>query len=156
MDSTENIKLFNSSPDDVVMPHISEEATEESKALISDDIDDAILGDNVKTLIIPEDTEIAKFNYVFDFTNIGTITVMQKQSIKSLISEYGDVQLYLYNDKKGLMAFGMGDKYILEKLVPIIKKHVFDDSIKVYKDFQPGKQLEEVNSRDITKMRLNL
>ena len=50
----------------------------------------------------------------------------------------------------------MGDKYSLERLVPIVKEYVFNNEIKVYKNFQVGKPVEEVDGKDITKMRLKL
>lgn len=156
MDNGNSIKLFDVDKNDVVLPTIEKDATQQSAELISEEIDGAILGDKVKTLIIPEDTDIALYNYVFDFTNLQSINVVQKSSLKALISLHGDIQLYLYNDKNGLTAFGMGDKYSLERTVPLIKKFVFNDEIKIYKNFRVGKQLEEVVSKDITKMRLNL
>lgn len=156
MDNDSGIKLFDVDKNDVVLPTIEKDATQESTELISEEIDGAILGDKVKTLIIPEDTDIAPYNYVFDFTNLQSINVVQKSSLKALISLYGDIQLYLYNDKNGLTAFGMGDKYSLERTIPLIKRFVFNDEIKIYKNFRVGEKLEEVVSKDITKMRLNL
>lgn len=156
MDNNSNIKLFNTNENEVVMPHISNEVSQETANLMSDSLENAILGDKVKTLIIPEDTEIAPYNYIFDFTNLQSINVIQKSSLKSLISKYGDVQLYIYNKTKGLTAFGMGDKYALERLVPLLREYVFNNEIKVYKDFRVGERVKEVGNRDITKMRLNL
>lgn len=156
MDNNSNIKLFNTNENEVAMPHISNEVSQETANLMSDSLENAILGDKVKTLIIPEDTEIAPYNYIFDFTNLQSINVIQKSSLKSLISKYGDVQLYIYNKTKGLTAFGMGDKYALERLVPLLREYVFNNEIKVYKDFRVGERVKEVGNRDITKMRLNL
>ena len=156
MDNESTLKLFNTDPDAIVMPHISSEVSEDSSKLISESINDAILGDQVKTLIIPEDTEIAPYNYIFDFSDLSSINVIQKSSLKSLISRYGDIQLYIYNKTKGLTAFGMGDKYSLERLVPLLREFVFNNEIKVYKNFRVGETPEEVDHKDITKMRLNL
>lgn len=156
MDNESTLKLFNTDPDAIAMPHISSEVSEDSSKLISESINDAILGDQVKTLIIPEDTEIAPYNYIFDFSDLSSINVIQKSSLKSLISRYGDIQLYIYNKTKGLTAFGMGDKYSLERLVPLIREFVFNNEIKVYKNFRVGETPEEVDHKDITKMRLNL
>lgn len=156
MDNESNIKLFNTDQNAVAMPHISTEVDEDTTSLMSDTLEGAILGDKVKTLIIPEDTEIAPYNYIFDFSNLQSINVIQKSSLKSLISRYGDVQLYIYNKTKGLTAFGMGDKYSLERLVPLLREYVFNNEIKVYKNFRVGERPEEVDHKDITKMRLNL
>jgi hypothetical protein len=156
MDNEENIKLFSVDENDIALPSIDNNVAESESKLISESIDGAILGEKIKTLILKEDTEIAPYNYIFDFTTLESINVMQKQSLKSLVSKYGDVQLYLYNKKNGLIAFGMGDKYSLERLVPLIRLHVFNNEIKVYKNFKVGEPVQEVNSKDITKMRLNL
>lgn len=156
MDNTEGIKLFNTDGTNVSMPKINNDDITKESELVSESIDGAILGDKVKTLIVPEDTEIAPFNYIFDFTDLQSITVIQKSSLKSLISLYGDVQLYIYNKQKGLTAFGMGDRYSLERIVPIIREYVFNNEIKVYKNFRIGEKPEEVDRKDITKMRLNL
>lgn len=156
MDNESNIKLFNTDQNAIVMPHISTEVSEDKANLMSDTLDGAILGDKVKTLIIPEDTEIAPYNYIFDFSDLQSINVIQKSSLKSLISRYGDVQLYIYNKTRGLTAFGMGDKYSLERLVPLLREYVFNNEIKVYKNFMVGERPEEVEHKDITKMRLNL
>ena len=156
MDNESTLKLFNTDPDAIAMPHISSEVSEDSSKLISESINDAILGDQVKTLIIPEDTEIAPYNYIFDFSDLSSINVIQKSSLKSLISRYGDIQLYIYNKTKGLTAFGMGDKYSLERLVHLLREFVFNNEIKVYKNFRVGETPEEVDHKDITKMRLNL
>ena len=56
MDNESNIKLFNTDQNAVVMPHISAEVDEGTASLMSDTLEGAILGDKVKTLIIPEDT----------------------------------------------------------------------------------------------------
>ena len=50
----------------------------------------------------------------------------------------------------------MGEQYSLERMIPLIKQFVFENKIKVYKNFEKDKPLIEVVSRDITKMRLNL
>lgn len=155
MDSTGNIKLFNTDQDKVVLPTISDNSEEESN-LISDSIDNAILGEKVKTLIIPEDADIYPVNYVIDINNVKTLNRIQMQSVNSLKSIYGDVPLYLYNDSRGLVLFGMGDKYSLERMLPIVKTYVFEDEIKVYKNLTIDGKFTEVNGKDITKMRLNL
>lgn len=156
MDS-ESIQLFDSNNDEVIMPSIMTEKVQEEQAkLMSDSIDNAILGPNVKTLILPEDSQIAEYNYIFDFTKAEKISSIQKEALKALISSNGDTQLYLYKQQSGLLSIGFGDRYSLERVVPIIKQYVFDNEIPVYKNFKVGKPVTEVVSRDITKMRLKL
>ena len=151
-----NIKLFNTDENSVAMPSIQENSIEVQSELISESIDKAILGQQVKTLILPEDIEIYPQNYIFDFTDLESINTIQREALKSVVSMHGDVELYLYKKSSGLMAFGKGEKYSLERMVPIVKQYVFENKIKIYKNFEPGKPVKEVVSRDITKMRLNL
>lgn len=148
------LNLFSDDGNTVVLP--SESNLDTTEDLISKDIGDAILGDIVKTIIIPEGTEIADNNYIFDFTELSLINSIQRETLKSLISLEGDVVLYLYKKESGLISFGMGEKFKLEQMVPLVKHHVFDNKIRVYKNFKIGEALDEVTTRDITKMRLHL
>lgn len=151
-----NIELFEDDGSTIKMPSISPTLTDEQSQLISDDISHAIDGDEVKTLILPEDNDIAEKNFIFDFSDIETISQSQTEAIKALLSIDGDIQLYLYRKQTGLTYFGSGNKYTLERIIPLIRTHVFEDGIRVYKDFKRGNKVEEVTSRDITKMRLHL
>lgn len=156
MDENSNIKLFNADQNKIEMPSINQDLSDEQAKLISDDIQKAISGEQVKIIIVQEDIEISPLNYIFDFTDLSAINVIQKEALKALISKTGDIQLYLYKKQSGLIAFGMGNKYDLERMVPLIKHNVFNDEIKIYKNFKIGSTPEEVVSKDITKMRLNL
>lgn len=150
----DNLKLFGTSGDDIVMPSV--DASESvSDSLRSDSIASAITGERVKTLIIPENTSIDEVNYVFDFSETETVSVFQKEALKALASTNGDTSLYLYK-KSGLVKFGKGISYNLERIIPLVRAHVFSNEIKVYKNFMPGEPVNEVENRDITKLRLNL
>jgi hypothetical protein len=154
MDST-NLQLFKHSATDVAMPTIDVDKEAEQKKLISGDISGAILGDEVKKLILPESSVISEENFIFDFSASQTITVFQKEALKSLISSDGTISLYLYK-KNGLVEFGKGEKYSLERMIPLVRHFIFNDEISIYKNYQPGQVAKSVVSRDITKMRLNL
>ena len=156
MDNKDNIKLFNTDENAIQMPSIGTDMSDEQSSLISESIDGAILGEHVKTLILPEDLEIYPLNYIFDFTDLQSINSIQREALKSLVSMQGDVQLYLYRKSSGLTAFGMGEKYSLERMVPLIRQYIFENKIIIYKNFELGKPVSEVSSRDITKMRLHL
>lgn len=156
MDRSNETQLFNTNANDISMPSIKNELSDDDKVLISDSIDSAILNKQVKTLILPEQTDISKLNYILDFTDLKRINRMQREAIQSLLSKDGDVHIYLYTRQKGLFSVGFGSKYTLERLVPILKKFVFDDELPIYKNFEVGKELIEVESKDITQMRLNL
>lgn len=149
----DDIKLFKNEGDVVALPSQDLKVDE---TLMKDDLDNKIMGQVVKVLDIPEDTEIEDENYIFDFGEVGIINVMQKKALTALISKDGDIRLYLYNKKNGLFAFGYGEKYKLEKIIPILRRNVLDDEVKVYKNYKIGERPVEVKDRDITKMRLNL
>ncbi|MBO5386785.1 MAG: hypothetical protein J6A59_01395 [Lachnospiraceae bacterium] len=156
MDNNINIKLFNTDENNIAMPSVGNDDIKEQSSLMSESIDKAILGSQVKTLILPEDLDIYPTNYIFDFTDLQSINAIQKEALKSIVSLNGNVQLYIYKKSSGLMGFGMGEQYSLERMIPLIKQFVFENKIKVYKNFEKDKPLIEVVSRDITKMRLNL
>ena len=151
-----NISLFKDDGTNVAMPSINTELDEKDNDLISDSIDGAILGDQVKTLLLPETTEIAELNYILDFSKAPPISKIQLLSMYSLLSKGGEVQIYVYNKEKALIALGYGDKYKLERLMPLIKTHVFEDKITIYKNFHIGEKPQVIKSKDVTKMKLNL
>lgn len=151
-----NINLFKDDGTKTLMPSISNELPSDDNSLISESIDRAILNEEVKTLLLPEHSEIAIKNYIIDFTNLPVVTRVQRTALHSILSKDGDVQVYFYTDKNGLYSLGYGDKYKLERLLPILKRYVFEDAINIYKDFKIGEPVQVVNSKDITKMRLNL
>lgn len=156
MDNISDIKLFKEDRNEVAMPSINIEMTSEQKELISDDVSKAISGEQVKIVILKEVNEIAEDNYIFDFTELASINVIQKEALKSLVSNNGNVQLYLYKKGSGLTSFGVGERYNLEMMVPLVRNYVFNSDIKIYKNYRVGEPAKEVISKDITKMRLHL
>lgn len=156
MDNISDIKLFKEDKNEVAMPSINIEMTSEQKELISDDVSKAISGEQVKIVILKEVNEIAEDNYIFDFTELASINVIQKEALKSLVSNNGNVQLYLYKKGSGLTSFGVGERYNLEMMVPLVRNYVFNSDIKIYKNYRVGEPAKEVISKDITKMRLHL
>ena len=156
MDNTSDIKLFKEDKNEVAMPSIDTEMTSEQAELISESIDKAIGGEQVKVVILKEVDEIAEDNYIFDFTELASINVIQKEALKSLVTNNGNVQLYLYKKGSGLTSFGSGDRYNLEMMIPLVRNYVFNSEIKIYKNYKVGEPAKEVISKDITKMRLHL
>jgi hypothetical protein len=65
------------------------------------------------------------------------------------------VALYLYR-KSGIVKFCMGEKYSLERMIPLLRHFIFGDEIEVYKNYHIGEVPVPVTNRDITQMRLNL
>ena len=151
-----SIRLFNNDGNEVAMPSIDKELNSEDTKLISESIDKALLNDEVKTLLLPEHQDIALKNYIIDFTNHPVVSRVQRTALHSIISKDGDIQIYFYTQKKGLYSLGFGDKYKLERILPILKQYIFEDKIAIYKDFRIGEEVHEVKSKDITKIRINL
>lgn len=151
-----NIKLFNDDSNNVMLPTIQGQQTEEQSALVSEDITKDINDDTVKTLRVKEELDIEPENFVLDLTNLEQITASQKQVMVSLISSKGTVAIYMYKPKQGLVKLGNGEKYSLERTLPLIRYYVFNNELKIYKNFEKGKPVVEVDTKDITKLRLNL
>ena len=157
MDSS-NFSLFKDNSNVVAMPTVTEETAQEQSKLASQDISGMLKEHTVKTLLLPEDTVIAKDNYIFDFSADPSVDIFQKAAIKSLLArhqEQGDISLYLYN-KKGLVYIGKGDSQIVDGVIPIMVNFILNEDVKVYKNFSRGNAPEEVKALDITTMRLNL
>ena len=157
MDNAGGIKLFKNDNGSVALPSVSTDDLDKQQALKSQKITEVLAKEMVKTLLLPEDKTIADENYIFDFSEVESISVFKKEALKSLISksDTADISLYLYR-KNGLVQFGKGDRYYLERIIPIMLNNIFGDEIKVYKNFKQGEPLVEVKERDITKLRLNL
>ena len=152
------MKLFNSSNDNVVLPSVNEKVVQQQEQLMSADIQGAISGDTVKKLLLPESSKIDPCNFSFDFSEMQSVTVFQREALKSLGSKKEskqNVSLYLYR-KDGLVKFGMGEKYSLEREIPLLRHFIFGDEIRVYKNYVEGEPIVEVTGRDVTQMRLNL
>lgn len=155
MDS-QNLQLFSHDQNKVVLPSVKVEDTEKSGiSLMSEGVLEDISGETVKTLRIKEEFEIDPNNFILDLSDVGQVTAAQKDVIKSLIAKDGDTAIYLYK-KQGLIKLGVGNKYSLERVLPILKVHVFDNAIRIYKNFSRGCAVNEIDTKDITKLRLGL
>lgn len=153
-----SINIFGSNSDTTaIMPTIQTEVSNEQSELISDEnqVYDNIMHDTVVRISLPKEATIAEKNFIFDFSDMESISVFQKEALKSLVSTEGNVSLYLYK-KNNITKFGEGEQFTLERMVPLLRHYVFCDDIKIYKDYAEGKPLEEIEARDITKLRLNL
>ena len=150
-----DINLFKNDNGEVALPSIEIQQSDEQAKLMSDNIASELSKPTIKTIRIKEDIEIDPLNFVIDLSCVDTVTVLQKDVLKSLISSSGDASIYLYK-KQGLIKIGVGKRFELERLFPIIKNAVFNDEIKVYKNLNKGGEIEEINTKDITNYRLNL
>ena len=92
----DTLNLFNSDLNDVVLPTVSAEDEQNNKELYSKDISDVILAPKVDVIVVPKDTNINENNFIFDFSEMLNISIMQKEVLKSLVSEQGNTEIYLY------------------------------------------------------------
>jgi hypothetical protein len=152
----DNLKIFNSDGNDVVLPSIDAGEKADSK-LISESIDTAILGDKVKKLIVPEDLDIEEVNIVLDISSIKeSMSVFTTEVIKSLlVARNGDTAIYMYNIS-GMVKIGYGRRHELERTLPVIKEFALTDGLRIYKDYKRGKEIVEVRDIDVSMLRLNL
>lgn len=164
----EKINLFDTPADTPLMPSAEQKladgsfTTEDIKQglksgadLISEGLDRAILGDTVKSMMIPEDVEIAVPNYVIDFTKLDELFEFQMEAIDALLHPDGDITLYAYT-RAGLAKLGRGLSSTLDRILPIAIGNLFESNCVIYKDFVPGEELKIVSEKDITTMRLSI
>ena len=96
-------------------------------------------------------------NYLIDLSRLKSWSYMQRQSLKSLISKNGDTSIYLLSgavDKPVLL--GKGKREILDFILPGIKQGVFDNQIRIYKDFDDESEKKEIDNLDVTDFKLDL
>lgn len=149
----DNLNLFNNLSTNPVVP--GELKIDDCSGLMSQDISQALLGEVVKTLIVPETMEIELPNYVIDFTNIDDLNVFQKESIKSLLSEKGTVAIYIHK-KENMAKVGYGSKEKLDYMISTFRTHVLGEDAKVYENVEKGKELIEVKMKDVTRLMMNI
>ena len=159
------IEIFSTKAADIQMPSainpLDEGLTEEEikeqikkKSIISDGIEKAILGETVKSVMLPEETSLIQPNFIIDVSKIQ-LYKHQEFAIGYLLHPDGDTALYL-NGVHGMGKLGYGDGETLERVIPLMVEHVFHGEIKAYKNFEPGKPLVEVSNKDISAMRLSI
>ena len=150
-----SVKLFDAPENEFVMPGSNTEDLAKQKELTKSEIDNAIYGREVKVVVLPEETTIEYPNYVIDLTELSEISVFQKSALQNLLSKNGDTAIYFYLGKK-FTRVGYGMSHKLENLLALTKRHIFGDEIKIYRNLEKNKPVDEVVSRDVTKLRLNL
>jgi hypothetical protein len=161
-DFMEDIKLdlFACKSDELIIP--SEADAEKTKAdthlgdgLISEGLERAIRGGTVKTLMIPEDFEVALPNYVIDLTKVEELYEFQMDALDALLHPDGDTTIYAYT-LTGMVKLGRGLSDILDRILAISLTNLFHSTCTLYKDFVPGEKLHKVSEKDIRTMRLSI
>lgn len=151
----ENVTLFKNNSEEVILPSNNITDTD-SVSDANIDISKAIYSDKgVKKVIIPEENSLSLPNYVLDFSDYNEINLFQKESLIDITSKSGDITLYLYN-KKSLVKFGVTDNANIGNVLILMKQHIFEDAIHIFKDVVPGKELNELYTRTVSSIRLDL
>lgn len=162
------IDLFGCKASELVLPN-SKETTENkgntkddtvsdipNNELISEGLERAIRGETVKSLMIPEDMEVALPNYVIDISQVETLREVQMEALDTLLHPNGDTAIYAYTTG-GLIRLGFGVASILDRILSISIKNLFAGTkCFIYKDFVPGEPLTIISEKDITTMRLSI
>lgn len=175
MGDNAGIQLFADDSQDFQMPSLANEINsgeltdEEIEAklmgdnqhLVTQGVEKAILGDTVKSLLIPEDTEIYLPNFVLDFSEATQLRQHQVEALDSLITVSGDTAVYIYINS-GMQKLGMTNGSDIESILPVAIMSIFGDKehkncvCKLYKDVERGKPIRELKEADITTIRLKL
>lgn len=153
-DSTRH--LIDASATETIMPNMKNLDIEGQKKLQAYETTEAVYAHNkIETLVIPKEQYIEEQNYVIDLSDVGEVTIFQKTALQNLLSKHGDVAIYFYMNEK-FMRVGMGDRVRLNYLIPLAKQHIFNNKIRIYRDYQVDKPVNEVTGLNIDDVRLNL
>lgn len=147
----------------VILPGSSENIgnKESIKRFMTEVIGNTLVERKVVTLNIPEDSEVDDRNFVLDFGKVSSMSIFQKDALKSIvgvdanISENAKTTVYMYKNKK-LIKLGKGDSNTLERIIPIVREHIFGGDIEVYRDYRIGCKAVRYDYADIGRMRMNL
>lgn len=153
-----SVNLFSDDGKHIEIPNIADEKLQAQQALMSENISTVISAETISPLNIKEGTQIDSENYVFDYSKVQNINIFEKNVLKSLLNkEQGNVSIYLYNKSGKLSYIGKGERYQLARILPLFKGNVFSSELNILKDYTIGDpNIQLVNSKDITKLRLKL
>lgn len=153
-----SVNLFSDDGKHIELPNIADEKLQAQQALMSESISTIISAETISPLNIKEGTQIDPENYVFDYSKVQNINIFEKNVLKSLLNkERGNVSIYLYNKSGKLSYIGKGERYQLARILPLFKSNVFSMELNILKDYVIGDpNIQLVNSKDITKLRLKL
>ena len=162
------INIFDSPADEITLPgetlrindvEISEEDIKKklrlATELISDGVEKAISGDMVKSVLLPEDLDIMQPNYVIDLTHVGDIESIQAMALDAILDEDGDMAVYLYKTGS-IQKVGVAHSWLLNRVIVSAMKNVFGDKCLIYRNYSPDKEVEIIDSKDLTHLRLSI
>lgn len=167
MDNIE-ISIFDTQADDIAMPGTvvnidnAEISGEDIKNIltstgdvISRGIEDALTGDTIKSVIVPEESDITLPNYVIDLSEVSEICEIHSTAIDALLNEDGDTAVYVYTNT-GIDKIGMGYGELLNRIIAPAISNIFNDKCLIYKNYQIGEDLDIVDGKDISNLRLSI
>ena len=123
--------------------------------LISSGVVDALKGEFVKSILIPEDFDLTQPNYILDFRKVEKLRKHQIQALASILVDDGDTAIYVYL-KNGLEKLGMGLSYRLDRVLLAGVKSIFGEECLVYQDVDKDKPLRELKQHSIKDIRLRI
>ena len=164
----ENIDLFENNGKAPVIPVVApkvklstgdEEYNQHSVShgvsLISVGVEEAISGEMVKSVIIPETLEMCIPNYVLDFRGARNVRDHCLMALEGMLTDDGDTHIYIWLDKS-LSRVGMGIGSSLDRILAPGMTSLFGDMCRIYQDAETGKPVKEIRQHDPSKIRLRL
>lgn len=164
----ESIKLFSDNGKVPELPsidenqHINEDGKIENKNsihnganLISHGVEEALKGDVVKSILIPEALDLTLPNYLIDFRNISKIRRHQVIALDDMLSDDGDTAIYVFL-KNGMTKLGMSDSSRIDDIILAGVKSIFGKDCLLFQNVERGKPLRELKQKDVNKIRLRI
>ena len=151
-----DLKLFDDDSSEVVLP--GQHEISKNKELISVGTEEAISGEYIKEVLIPDEKVINTPNFIIDLGDMSEMTSNQMSAISSLLTyKLEDADTYIYlKTHRGIYQLGMAVKNRVDSLIGIVIQKTLGDNVRVYRDATDKKPGELVRLDDITKTRLSL
>lgn len=164
----ENIDLFANDGKAPVIPTVSpkvklngsdeeynQHSVSQGVSLISKGVEEAISGDMVKSVIIPETLDISLPNYVLDFRGARNVRDHCLSALEGMLTDDGDTHIYIWLEST-LSRVGMGIGRSLDRILAPGMQSLFGEMCRIYQDAETGKPVREIKQQDPSKIRLRL
>lgn len=148
------MRIFETDSNDIALPGQTPE-TADGKELMSEGIEEAILEEEVKTIILPEEYGIITPNYVIDMSDVEEVDEIQIRGLDALLNRDGDLAVYIHR-KGSIQKIGMAYSWILSRIIVQTINNIFNGKCTIYKDLAPGKEAYVVSSKNVSHLRLGI
>ena len=148
------MRIFETDSNDIALPGQTPE-TADGKELMSEGIEEAILEEEVKTIILPEEYGIITPNYVIDMSDVEEVDEIQIRGLDALLNRDGDLAVYIHR-KGSIQKIGMAYSWILSRIIVQTINNIFNGKCIIYKDLAPGKEAYVVSSKNVSHLRLGI